>query len=149
MELLSSDAITESEQINSTVNWKPSDIMLADSIGQLIDLNEIADRLLATDCQQCSLFNHEEVKLAFLRWVQEHIDSIAEQPEWFLGKDPKNFNRNLPFDKLQEDYDDGFPEMSDDELQIMQKQMDSDYNSALEDDFDGTPEEAAESATYW
>ena len=149
MSLTNSDAITaQCEQ----VKWKASDIMLADSIGKLINLDEIVDRLLATDCQQCSLFTHEQVKFAFLKWVEEHIESIEIDPEWFLSKEPKHFYRNLPFDKLQENYDDGFAEMSIKDFVQMGNEMNPDFvddESALEDDFDGTPEEAAKVALSW
>ena len=173
--------------------------MLAESIGKLIDLDAITERLLATDCQQCSLFTHEQVKLAFLKWIEHNLDSIEEQPEWFLNEEPKHFYRHLPFDDLQQDdfryelesgYDQGllyegdvnpddddFPgyEQTDDEKYAsMCAEMEAriasgeisqdtweyiahrnrneepqfDNESSLEDDFDGTPEQAAIAAIY-
>ena len=76
--------------------------ILANTIGKLVNLDEIVERLLATDCQECSLFTHEQVKLAFLKWIENHIESIEMQPEWFLNNEPKHFYRHLPFDELQE-----------------------------------------------
>ena len=129
-----------------TTLTKPTafDKMLADAIGKLIDLDAITERLLATDCQQCSLFTHEQVKLAFLKWIEHNLDSIEEQPEWFLNNEPKHFYRHLPFDELQQDdlrY----------ELESGYEMLDEnpDDASSLEDDFEGTPKEAAIAAIYW
>ena len=121
--------------------------MLVDSIGKLIDLDAITERLLATDCQQCSLFTHEQVKLAFLKWIEHNLDSIEESPEWFLNNEPKHFYRHLPFDELQEatdlrEYD--YEEM----YEAMASEGNPDNESLLEDDFDGTPEQAAIAAIY-
>ncbi len=122
--------------------------MLVDSIGKLIDLDAITERLLATDCQQCSLFTHEQVKLAFLKWIEHNLDSIEEQPEWFLNNEPRHFYRHLSFDELQEatdlrEYD--YEEM----YEAMAGEGNPDNESSLEDDFEGTPEEAAIAAIYW
>ena len=150
------------------------DKMLADSIGKLIDLDAITERLLATDCQQCSLFTHEQVKLAFLKWIEHNLDSIEEQPEWFINQDLKHFYRHLPFDDLQEatelreyDSEETYAEMctemdacmnsgevsQDTHEYIMHRIRNEkpqiDNASSLEDDFDGTPEEAAIAAIYW
>lgn len=123
--------------------------MVADAIGKLIEVDEIVERLLATDCQQCSNFTHDQVKHAFLKWIRHHVESIEEQPEWFLNNEPKHFNRFLPFDELQEDdlryelesdYDQGL--LHNDENPIQDA-------SSLEDDFEGTPKEAAIAAIYW
>ncbi len=110
--------------------------MLADAIGKLIDLDAITERLLATDCQQCSNFTHEQVKLAFLKWIEHNLDSIEEQPEWFLNNEPKHFYRHLPFDELQYATD-------------LREYEQNEYESSLEDDFEGTPEQAAIAAIYW
>ena len=151
------------------------DKMLADAIGKLIDLDAITERLLATDCQQCSLFTHEQVKLAFLKWIEHNLDSIEEQPEWFLNNEPKHFYRHLPFDELQEATDLREYENDDEKYRDMCAQMDARINSGehsqdtheyimhrirneepqfdneslLEDDFQGTPEETAIAAIYW
>ena len=159
------------------------DKMLADSIGKLIDLDAITERLLATDCQQCSLFTHEQVKLAFLKWIEHNLDSIEEQPEWFLNNEPQHFYRHLPFDELQDatelreyDYEETYSELEDDEKyrnmcadmdarinsgeltqdtheyimhRIQNEKPQPDNESSLEDDFEGTPEEAAIVAIYW
>lgn len=137
-----------------TILTKPtaSDKMLEEAIGKLINLDAITERLLAIDCQQCSLFTHEQVKFAFLKWIEQRIESIEEQPEWFLNNEPKHFNRHLPFDELQEatdlreiesGYDQGI------EFELMRQEMNPDNESFLEDDFEGTPEEAAKSAINW
>ena len=150
------------------------DKMLADSIGKLIDLDAITERLLATDCQQCSLFTHEQVKLAFLKWIEHNLDSIEEQPEWFINQDLKHFYRHLPFDDLQEatelreyDSEETYAEMcADMDARINSGELSQDtYEyiahinrnqepqpdnaSSLEDDFEGTPEQAAIVAIYW
>ena len=126
------------------------------------------------DCQQCSLFTHEQVKLAFLKWIEHNLDSIEEQPEWFLNNEPKHFYRHLPFDELQEATDLREYENDDEKYADMCAEMDARINSgevsqdiheyimhrirnknqidnasSLEDEFDGTPEEAAIAAIYW
>lgn len=154
--------------------------MLGESIGKLIDLDAITERLLATDCQQCSLFTHEQVKHAFLKWIEHNLDSIEEQPEWFLNNEPKHFYRHLPFDDLQEATElREYEEDDDEKYKNMCAEMDArinqgeisqdtweyiahknleksnlekpqfDNESSLEDDFEGTPEEAAIAAIYW
>lgn len=135
---------------NLTTKLTVSDKMLADAIGKLINLNEIVERLLATDCQQCSLFTHEQVKFAFLKWIEEHIESIEMQPEWFIHKDFKHFSKHLP--DLDGAY---FPEQEYD-LESVYEEIGTaheaglfDNESLLEDDFEGTPEEAAKSAINW
>ena len=134
---------------NNLPSREVAEKMLADAIGKLIDLDAITQRLLATDCQQCSLFTHEQVKLAFLKWIEHNLDSIEEQPEWFLNNEPKHFYRHLPFDELQQDdlryelesgYDQGL---------IYEGDVNPDDVSSLEDDFEGTPKEAAIAAIYW
>ncbi|MEG3981858.1 hypothetical protein QUA08_13890 [Microcoleus sp. T3B2] len=164
-----------------TILAKPTafDKMLAESIGKLIDLNAITERLLATDCQQCSMFSHEQVKYAFLKWLEQHIDSIEMQSEWFINEEPKHFYRHLPFDDLQEatdlreyDYEETYCELDDNDDKEYTAEMDKsarinsreiakhiasqskmrsqfDNESLLEDDFEGTPEEAAKSALNW
>ena len=59
---------------NNLPSREVAEKMLADAIGKLIDLDAITQRLLATDCQQCSLFTHEQVKLAFLKWIEHNLD---------------------------------------------------------------------------
>ncbi|MEG3840469.1 hypothetical protein [Microcoleus sp. herbarium14] len=124
------------------------DKLLADAIGKLIDLDAIAERLLATDCQQCSLFTHKQVKFALLKWIEHNLESLEECPEWFVANEPKHFYRHLPFDELQDatelrEYD--YEEM----YEAMASEGDPDNASSLEDDFKGTPEEAAIAAIYW
>ncbi len=126
---------------------KVADNLLADAIGKLIDLDAITERLLATDCQQCSNFTHEQVKLAFLKWIEHNLESIEEQPEWFLNNEPKHFYRHLPFDEqgddlryeLESGYDQGL---------LYEGDVNPDDASSLEDDFEGTPKEAAIAAIY-
>lgn len=139
---------TKPKPIMIVTNFKTNNEILADSIGKLIDLDAITERLLATDCQQCSMFTHEQVKLAFLKWIEQHIDSIEEQPDWFINNEPKHFYRHLPFDELQEatdlrEYD--YREM----YEAMAIEGNPDNESFLENDFDGTPEEAALAAINW
>ncbi|MEG3842624.1 hypothetical protein [Microcoleus sp. herbarium14] len=147
-----------------TTLTKPTafDKMLESAIGKLIDLDTITERLLATDCQQCSLFTREQVQHAFLKWVEHNLDSIEEQPEWFLNNEPKHFYRHLPFDDLQEstdlreyDYEEMYEAMvsegdRDPDDVSLEVDLWAPHNaSSLEDDFDGTPKEAAIKAIYW
>jgi len=87
---------------NLTVKWTTSDKMLADAIGKMIDLDAVIERLQAVDCQNCSLFTKEQVRFAFLKWIEHHIESIEMQPEWYINRDFRYFERNLPFNELQE-----------------------------------------------
>jgi hypothetical protein len=131
-----------------------SDKMLLDSIGKLIDLDAIIDRLQAIDCQQCAAFTNEQVKFAFLKWIENHLESIEMQPEWFINKDFKHFNKHLP--ELDGTY---FPDQEYDQESVYEEigaaheaglfDNEFDNESAIEDDFEGTPESAAKTATYW
>lgn len=136
---------------NFEQQWKVSDKMLESAIGKLIDLDAIVARLQAVDCQGCAPFTESQVKFAFLKWIEEHIESIEMQPEWFINQDFKHFDRNLPFDDLQEgtdlreyDYEETYAEIS-----AAREAGLFDNEPQLEDDFDGTPEQAAKTATYW
>ncbi|WP_172192687.1 hypothetical protein [Microcoleus asticus] len=81
---------------NAQIPWKASDIILEEAIGKLINLDEIVDRLQALDCQQSAAFTTEQVKFAFLKWIENHLESIELQPEWFIHQDFKHFERYLP-----------------------------------------------------
>ena len=83
--------------------------MLWEAIGKLIDLDAIVDRLQATDCQHCAPFTIEQVKFAFKEWIEQHIESNEMQPEWFINREFKHFDRHLP--ELDSYY---FPEQEDD-----------------------------------
>jgi hypothetical protein len=144
--------LPDDEHLNVYNNFRSRELaekILAESISKLIDLDAITERLLATDCQQCSNFTHEQVKFAFLKWIEQHIESIEMQPEWFINNEPKHFYRHLPFNDLQEatdlreyDYKEMYEAMASEGEQL-------DNESLLEDDFDGTPEEAALAAINW
>ena len=114
-------------------NFTTNNQILADAIGKLVNLDEIVERLLATDCQQCSLFTHEQVKLAFLKWIEQHTESIEMQPEWFLNNEPKHFYRHLPFDALQEATDlredEDYQAENDERYKNMCAEMDTRINS--------------------
>ena len=86
-----------------------SDKMLCEAIGKLIDLDAMVDRLQATDCQHCAPFTIEQVKFAFKEWIEQHIESIEIQPEWFINREFKYCDRHLP--ELDSYY---FPEQEDD-----------------------------------
>ena len=126
------------------------DKMLADAIGKLIDVDAIVERLQALDCQQCAAFTESQVKLAFLKWIENHIESIETDPEWFINRDFKHFSKHLP--ELDGAY---FPEEEYDlesvyeEIGAAHDAGEFDNESLLEDDFEGTPEQAAIEATYW
>lgn len=85
-----------SPEFNSEIASKSSDKMLAEAIGKLINLDEIVDRLQAVDCQHCAPFTTKQVKFAFLKWLENHLESIEMQPEWFIHRDFKHFERHLP-----------------------------------------------------
>ncbi|MEG4587227.1 hypothetical protein QUA54_18705 [Microcoleus sp. MOSTC5] len=154
-------------EFNAQIPWKASDRILEEAIGKLINLDEIVDRLQALDCQQSAAFTTEQVKFAFLKWIENHLESIELQPEWFIHQDFKHFERYLPeLDGSffpEEEYDQGV--MYEDRVahDTAQFQLDSqlaavnlaaeltatDYPSPLEDAFDGTPEQAAIAALDW
>jgi hypothetical protein len=83
-------------EFNPQIPWKPSDKILAEAMGKLINLDKIVDRLQAVDCQHCAPFTTEQVKFAFLKWLENHLESIEMQPEWFIHRDFKHFDRHLP-----------------------------------------------------
>ncbi len=151
------------QDLNATIPWSDYDRMFEQVIGKVINLDEIIERLQATDCQHCAPFTAEQVKFAFLKWFQNNLDLIEMQAEWFINQEPKHFNRYLP--ELDNGY---FPEEEYDpgvlyEEQIAhdtdQFQLNSqlaavnlaatDHPSQLEDASDGTPEEAALAALDW
>ncbi|MEG4084882.1 hypothetical protein [Microcoleus sp. POL10_C6] len=141
--------VIDSETVETLVPAKASDRILLEAIGKLINLDEIVDRLQALDHQQCSLFTADQVKFAFLKWIENHLESIELQPEWFLNKDFKHFDRHLPFDDLQDaielrEYD---PESIYEEIGVAHEA--GLFDSPLEDDFEGTPQEAAINALSW
>ncbi|MEG3899016.1 MULTISPECIES: hypothetical protein [unclassified Microcoleus] len=114
-------------------NSRTNNEILADTIGKLINVDEIVQRLWATDCQQCSLFTEEQVKFAFLKWIENNLESIEMQPEWFLNQEPKHFYRNLPFDALQEATDlredEDYQAENDERYRNMYAEMDARINS--------------------
>ncbi|MEG5063152.1 hypothetical protein QUB33_05960 [Microcoleus sp. B3-A4] len=133
----------------SNLFGKPSDQMLLEAIGKLINLDEIVERLQALDHYQCSLFTADEVKFAFLKWIENHLESIELQPEWFLNKDFKHFDRHLPFDELQEAVEQEF------DVEAVYEEIGAAHeaglfdNSSLEDQFTGTAQQAAADALSW
>ncbi|MEG4445081.1 hypothetical protein QUB47_23640 [Microcoleus sp. AT9_B5] len=133
----------------SNLFGKPSDQMLLETIGKLINLDEIVDRLQAIDHHQCSLFTPEQVKFAFLKWIENHLESIELQPEWYLNKDFKHFDRHLPFDELQEAVEQEF------DVEAVYEEIGAAHeaglfdNSSLEDQFTGTAQQAAADALTW
>jgi len=145
-------------EFNSQIPWKPSDKILAEAIGKLINLDEIVDRLQAVDCQHCAPFTTEQVKFAFLKWLENHLESIEMQPEWFIHRDFKHFERHLPeLDGSffpEEEYDQGViyeeqaaqyaAELAATELVTTDHQL-----SQLEDEFDGNSRDAATIALNW
>ncbi|MEG4350202.1 hypothetical protein QUA74_10720 [Microcoleus sp. LAD1_D3] len=140
---------SNSETVETLVPEKAYDRMLLEAIGKLINLNEIVERLQALDHHQCSLFTPDQVKFAFLKWIEHHLESIEMQPEWYLNNDFKHFDRHLPFNLLQDaveqeyDLDAVYGEIGDaHEAGLFD-------NSALEDEFTGTPQQAAFNALTW
>lgn len=159
------------------VKWTESTKVLLKFMEQVVNLDEVIDRLQATDCQNCSMFSKEQVKFAFLKWIEQHIESIETDPEWFINHNFKHFYRNLPFDELVEMIDlreyeqnEGFDEQYEEHCAEMDAKVKSgdrsqdvlDYiayknqnksqpwdASSLEDDFEGTAEEAAVNAINW
>ncbi|MEG4044598.1 hypothetical protein [Microcoleus sp. Pol17_C1] len=140
----------DSETVETLVPEKVADRILLEAIGKLIDLNEIVDRLQALDCLQCSLFTPDQVKFAFLKWLENHLESIEMQPEWFINKDFKHFDRYLPFDDLQEATD-----LREYDVDCIHQELADAHeaglfdNSTLEDEFTGTPQQAALNALSW
>lgn len=141
--------VIDSETVETLVPAKASDRILLEAIGKLINLDEIVDRLQALDCQQCSLFTPNQVKLAFLKWIENHLESIELQPEWFINKDFKHFDRHLPFNDLQDAIEREY------DVEAVYQEIGDAHeaglfdNSTLEDQFTGTPQEAAINALSW
>ncbi|MEG4857098.1 hypothetical protein QUB75_04710 [Microcoleus sp. K1-B6] len=147
---LAIDSNLDCETVETLIPKKAADQMLLEAIGKLINLNEIVDRLQALDHQQCSLFTPDQVKFAFLKWIENHLESIEMQPEWFINHDFKHFDRHLPFNDLQDvtelrEYD---VEAAYEEIGAAHKAGLFD-NSSLEDQFTGTAQQAAADALTW
>ncbi|MEG4574277.1 hypothetical protein QUA56_16530 [Microcoleus sp. N3A4] len=138
------------ETVETLIPEKAAYRMLFEAIGKLINLDEIVDRLQALDCQQCSLFTPDQVKFAFLKWIENHVESIEMQPEWFINQDFKHFDRHLPFDDLQEAI-----ELREYDVEAVYEEIGNAHeaglfdNSSLEDEFTGTPQQAAINALSW
>ena len=139
----------DSETVETLIPEKVADRMLLEAIDKLINLNEIVDRLQALDCQQCSLFTPDQVKFAFLKWIENHLESIELQPEWFLNQDFKHFDRHLPFNDLQDAIEREY------DVEAVYQEIGDAHkaglfdNSTLEDQFTGTPQQAAVNALSW
>lgn len=137
------------ETVETLIPEKVADRMLLEAIDKLINLNEIVDRLQALDCQQCSLFTPDQVKFAFLKWIENHLESIELQPEWFLNQDFKHFDRHLPFNDLQDAIEREY------DVEAVYQEIGDAHeaglfdNSTLEDQFTGTPQQAAVNALSW
>ncbi|MEG5033369.1 hypothetical protein [Microcoleus sp. AT3-D2] len=146
---LAIDSNLDCETVETLIPKKAADQMLLEAIGKLINLNEIVDRLQALDCQQCSLFTPNQVKFAFLKWIENHLESIELQPEWYLSKDFKHFDRHLPFDELQDAIEREF------DVEAVYQEIGDAHeaglfdNSSLEDQFTGTAQQAAADALTW
>jgi hypothetical protein len=129
------------KQVNLNVCWTDSDKFLLESISKLIDLDATVERLQDFNCQNCLAFTDEQVKFAFLKWFESTIESIEQQPEWYIKNEPKVFNQNLPFDKLDElMYSDDLREYDPEEYYA---QIDAEHRAS-----ELTPEEIAISAIY-
>ncbi|MCU0547256.1 MAG: hypothetical protein MUE44_34715 [Oscillatoriaceae cyanobacterium Prado104] len=72
------------------------DRLFEEKVGFIVDLNAIADRLQGTGCCGCEPFEAEQVKLAFIKWLENHLESIEQNPEWFVRQNPKHFEKYLP-----------------------------------------------------
>ena len=146
---LAIDSNLDCETVETLIPKKAADQMLLEAIGKLNNLNEIVDRLQALDHQQCSLSTADQVKFAFLKWIENHLESIELQPEWYLSKDFKHFDRHLPFDELQEAVEREF------EVEAVYEEIGAAHkaglfdNSSLEDQFTGTAQQAAADALTW
>jgi len=144
------------ESLNSQIPWKASDRILEEAIGKLINLDEIVDRLQATDCQNCAPYTAQQVKFAFLKWIENHLESIEQQPEWFLNNDAKHFDKHLPeidsywFPEEEYDQESLYEGIYHEELACQAAEAETKANSSsLEDQFTGTPQEAAQEALNW
>lgn len=88
---------------NSEVKLSDYEQLVLKSIAPLIDLDAIVDRLQAFDCQGCMPFTKEQVKFAFLKWLEKHLDEIESEPQWYVDRNPKHFDKQMPF---PDEYDD-------------------------------------------
>jgi hypothetical protein len=83
------------QQIQAQV--KSNDKSIPKWIDQAVDLIEIANRLQAlgtADCQYCS---NDIVQYAFSKWFASMINSIEEDPEWFIQQfDKEKFQDHIP-----------------------------------------------------
>ena len=146
---LAIDSNLDCETVETLIPKKAADQMLLEAIGKLINLDEIVDRLQAMDHHQCSLFMPEQVKFAFLKWIENHLESIELQPEWYLTKDFKHFDRHLPFEELQAAVEQEF------DVEAVYEEIGDAHeaglfdNSSLEDQFTGTAQQAAADALTW
>jgi hypothetical protein len=157
-----------SPEFNSEIASKLSDKILAEAISKLINLDDIVDRLQGLDSQHCAPFTPEQVKFAFLKWLENHLESIELQPEWFIYQDSKHFDRHLPeldgyyFPEEEREYDQDVLNEEQAaqhaaEFEITAKlaaaklaaELDATKPSQLEDEFDATPREEAIMALDW
>jgi hypothetical protein len=157
-----------SPEFNSEIASKLSDKILAEAISKLINLDDIVDRLQGLDSQHCAPFTPEQVKFAFLKWLENHLESIELQPEWFIYQDSKHFDRHLPeldgyyFPEEEREYDQDFLNEEQAaqhaaEFETTAKlaaaelaaELDATKPSQLEDEFDATPREEATMALDW
>ena len=157
-----------SPEFNSEIASKSSDKILAEAIIKLINLDDIVDRLQGLDSQHCAPFTPEQVKFAFLKWLENHLESIELQPEWFIYQDSKHFDRHLPeldgyyFPEEEREYDqdvlnEGQAAQHAAEFETTAKlaaaelatELDATEPSQLEDEFDATPREEAIMALDW
>ncbi|MEG5175577.1 hypothetical protein [Microcoleus sp. B3-D7] len=140
------------EFLNSQIPWKPSDRILEEALAKLINLDEIVDRLYAIDFHHCAPYTPQQVRFAFLKWVENHLESIEQQPEWFLKENSKHFDKHLPeidgywFPEEEYDQECLHEAMAQEELA---RQTPAQNASNLEDEFMGTPQEAAQEALNW
>jgi hypothetical protein len=157
-----------SPEFNSEIASKLSDKILADAISKLINLDDIVDRLQGLDSQHCAPFTPEQVKFAFLKWLENHLESIELQPEWFIYQDSKHFDRHLPeldgyyFPEEEREYDQDvlneeqaaqhaaeFETTAKLAAAELAAELDATEPSQLEDEFDATPREEATMAVDW
>ena len=162
------DQNENSPEFNSEIASKLSDKILAEAISKLINLDDIVDRLQGLDSQHCAPFTPEQVKFAFLKWLENHLESIELQPEWFIYQDSKHFDRHLPeldgyyFPEEEREYDQDFLNEEQAaqhaaEFETTAKlaaaelaaELDATKPSQLEDEFDATPREEATMALDW
>jgi hypothetical protein len=157
-----------SPEFNSEIASKLSDKILAEAISKLINLDDIVDRLQGLDSQHCAPFTPEQVKFAFLKWLENHLESIELQPEWFIYQDSKHFDRHLPeldgyyFPEEEREYDQDvlneeqaaqhaaeFETTAKLAAAELAAELDATEPSQLEDEFDATPREEATMALDW